>query len=301
LGLGTAFASLPQTFPLLSALRCIRIVFSSLAIMRLFLLLAVIVCLSGSSSGQQRQPNSRSPAEDVQNSPASQQGPCQTTIVNVESPQPAAQAQIAKHEECKTYWPEILSAWGTITIAGLTLIYVFVTALMLRQLRIDVGIAQTAATASEIMGKASVNAERAWMTPRVEKLPQWEQYEFRVVNDGKTPGRVIEYSVEAYFIDLGQTPPKETITDHPIRTNIWVKSEEDKLLETFDRVQKMLAAPISDGPPGSVKTTIEGHVDYLTAVEIDIKPPKVHRTTFRYDWDSTANALIPNSGYWTYS
>jgi hypothetical protein len=43
---------------------------------------------------------------------------------------------------------------------------------MLRQLKKDVAIARTAANAAEITAKASINAERSYMTPRIEKLPE---------------------------------------------------------------------------------------------------------------------------------
>ena len=172
---------------------------------------------------------------------------------------------------------------------------------MLSQLKKDVAVAQTAANAAEITAKAAINAERAWMCPRIEKLSQFEQYELRVVNDGKTPGRIVEYSVEAFEADLSQTPIKETGSHRPIRTNKWVNSGEDRLIETFDRMRKMWELPAVANKPGGVKDFIDGYVEYVTAVEIDIKPPKIHRTTFRYEWDYSANELIPKPDYWTYS
>src|SRR5664280_1692107 len=78
-----------------------------------------------------------------------------------ESPQ---QSNHANGEHRESGWPEEVSAIGTLVIAGLTFVYVCVTAGMLRRLKEDVAIARDTADAAKQNTKALIATQRAWIT-----------------------------------------------------------------------------------------------------------------------------------------
>jgi hypothetical protein len=272
--------------------------------MRPFILLAIIVCLVDGSVGQQRKPDSSATAQDVHSSPAAQQPPVQTTIVQIEREEPAKQTERAETPQCKHCWPETVSALGTLMIALLTGVYVVVTGSMLSQLKKDVRIARDAANAATITARASVNAERAWIRPSIQKGDRKERidnYRLECSNDGRTPGRVIGYAIGPRFIPANEKGIQALTEEKPTKTNVWVSGGQSETTASFNLLD--ITWDIPGGDRIGVDTLIlHGWVEYVAIVEFDpATAPVTHRTTFYYQWDPNDATLGHKPTYTNYT
>jgi len=272
---------------------------------QLSLLTIAFLCLSTLLFGQKHQPDRNSPAQDVHSTPSAQQPPTQTTVVEINGgPQASNQEQVSKHARSESSWPEIISAWGTVTIAGLTLVYVFVNGLMLSQLKKDVAIAKSAADAAEITARAAVNAQRAWMRSGLEYGAVNGTYIISTRNDGKTPGRIVGYSLTPHRMDLTANSNPQPKEEQVIACNVWVNGGDSpgpinkNSITLFDLAQEV--APDPTGFPSKLQLmTIDLVVYYVPMIDPGTESsPNIRKIRVIYEWTSGQVGLKVKSTYY---
>jgi hypothetical protein len=124
--------------------------------------------------------------------------------------------------------------------------------------------AKEAAKAAELSANAAINAERAWVSPRMERAPNSRSdWEFKAINDGKTPARIVGYSLAPYRLDVATLKLEQP--EHPptVPANIWVNGRDVQPIKTFDVFREIGYFVWENTPSTTKKLIFHGQIEYI--------------------------------------
>lgn len=270
--------------------------------------------------------------KDNSSSAARSENPTPQVVIQSQSNQQSANQQNAPSEKPQHRFlpgPEWISAGGTLLIFVVTTAYTIVSYCILRRmgrqthemkrhrsyLRLSwiamkdqaikmerqlaemekqANAAVVAADAAKLSAKSAVNAERAWVRPRIEQSDHskpFGSYELKAANDGKTPAHVTGYALGARRVPVKPGEPGPHVNEPIIPVNVWINGRDDKTVAEFNILHLDIPGE-GQRQPGVTKMIFHGWVEYIAVIEHDSSAqPIFHRTTFAYDWDPNSADL----------
>jgi hypothetical protein len=117
---------------------------------------------------------------------------------------------VHKDTICKAFAPETWSAWALVFVG---LAAAFVAWLTLKAIHEEAKTAKETALAAMLNAQAVVNAERAWLVVRIEANEG--SYKVTVLNQGRTPAKLIGGDSSHRFTDLPENLPVPPVYDAP--------------------------------------------------------------------------------------